>query len=310
MRSWKVLLVGGLLVLGIGPAATAGVQALITGAQIADNTVESRDIKNGTLKRGDISAATFAALRGAAGTRGPAGSVGPAGPTGPQGVQGPRGDTGATGSQGPQGVQGPQGAPGEPGPPGPAGPNGLPGSQGPSGPQGPTGPQGPMGDTGATGAQGPRGDTGATGAQGPAGTSIAARIRSIASITEGADGEGVNWPLTGNSWTQESEATNLLYGQIDVQYPPACDNAGGVAYGWLSLVISNEPFAARTELIFDPDKAGRTERVGIKWRPESGVLFPVGEDFPRVITASVGDSCGGDQNFVFHSLKIDVISVK
>ena len=80
-------------------------QALITGAQIKDGTVASRDIANGTIKRADIADAAAAALRGQRGARGAAGPPGPAGPAGPAGQQGP---TGAAGSQGPAGAQGPR----------------------------------------------------------------------------------------------------------------------------------------------------------------------------------------------------------
>ena len=106
MRSWKVLLVGGVLLLGIGSAATAGVHALITGAQIKDGTIESRDIRNGTLSRIDLAPETVASLRGAVGRRG---AVGPAGPQGAAGPQGPKGESGSQGATGPQGPPGPPG---------------------------------------------------------------------------------------------------------------------------------------------------------------------------------------------------------
>ena len=92
-----VLVAAPVLALAAVTAGSAGVQALITGSQIKDDTVESRDIKNGTVRRADISAATLAALSGA---------TGPQGPTGPVGPQGARGDAG------PQGPTGPQGPPG------------------------------------------------------------------------------------------------------------------------------------------------------------------------------------------------------
>jgi hypothetical protein len=95
-----VLVAAPVLALAAVTAGSAGVQALITGSQIKDDTIESRDIKNGTVRRADISAATLAVLRGATGQQGPAG------PSGPQG---------ARGEAGPPGPAGPQGAPGPPG---------------------------------------------------------------------------------------------------------------------------------------------------------------------------------------------------
>jgi hypothetical protein len=115
MKYLALLGVGALLALAAGAGATAGVQALITGAQIKDNTVSSADIKNGTIRGIDIAAATKAALRGARGPRGfagPRGATGPAGPQGPGGAQGPAGPTGTTGPIGPHGATGPQGPPG------------------------------------------------------------------------------------------------------------------------------------------------------------------------------------------------------
>lgn len=94
-----VLVAAPVLALAAVTAGSTGVQALITGSQIRDDTVESRDIKNGTVRRADISAATLAALRGStgpAGLQGARGDAGPQGPTGPQGPAGPSGPPGST----------------------------------------------------------------------------------------------------------------------------------------------------------------------------------------------------------------------
>ena len=179
------VLAGVVSALAVATAGTA-VQALITGAQIKDGTVQSRDIKNGTIGRADIADAAEAALRG---RRGPQGVAGPAGPAGPQGA------TGAAGPQGPAGAQGAQGPKGDVGEGlhvtgsvadaadlleldaevGDAyivtatdhlhiwdgdewvdvglvrGPVGAQGATGPAGPEGPQGPIGPMGAAGADG---------------------------------------------------------------------------------------------------------------------------------------------------------------
>jgi collagen triple helix repeat protein len=182
----------------VATAGTAAVQALITGAQIQDGTIASRDIKNGTITRTDIGAATLSSLRGQRGAQGARGAVGAQGPAGPVGAAGPQGPTGGTGSTGATGAQGPQGVKGDPG----AGVHvtgsvatagDLPGGaaegdayivtatshlhvwdgaawidtglvRGPDGPQGATGPTGPQGPAGPTGPTGPAGADGADGA--------------------------------------------------------------------------------------------------------------------------------------------------
>jgi hypothetical protein len=112
MRRTALLIAGAVSALAVTAAGTAGVQALITGAQIKDGTIESRDIKNGAIVRADIRAATLASLRG---PRGPVGAQGPAGAVGPQGAAGPQGVAGPQGHQGVTGAQGVQGAKGDPG---------------------------------------------------------------------------------------------------------------------------------------------------------------------------------------------------
>jgi hypothetical protein len=110
------VIVGAVSALAVATAGTAGVRALITGAQIKDGTIESRDIENGTILRADIARGAIASLegdrgpRGAQGPSGPAGAQGPAGAPGPQGASGPQGATGAQGPQGPQGAKGDTGA--------------------------------------------------------------------------------------------------------------------------------------------------------------------------------------------------------
>lgn len=79
------LIAGGLVALVVVTAATAGVQALITGAQIKDGTISTRDLRNGTIVRADIARSTLSSLRGERGARGPNGPTGPQGPAGPPG---------------------------------------------------------------------------------------------------------------------------------------------------------------------------------------------------------------------------------
>jgi hypothetical protein len=186
-----MLAAGAVLALALAAAGTAGVRALVTGAQIKDGTIRSRDIANGTIRARDLAQATIASLRGQrgpAGARGATGATGAQGPAGPQGPAGSQGATGARGATGPAGPAGPQGDPG-------AGvevtgsvatEDDLPtdadlgdayivtdtgdlwiwdggdwvdtgpvrGPEGPEGPQGPAGPQGPQGPAGPQGAAG------------------------------------------------------------------------------------------------------------------------------------------------------------
>jgi hypothetical protein len=83
MNRIALLVIGGVVALASVTAATAGVQALITGSQIVDGTVASRDIRNGTIARADLAPATLLYLRGRRGAPGPAGPAGPTGPATP-----------------------------------------------------------------------------------------------------------------------------------------------------------------------------------------------------------------------------------
>jgi hypothetical protein len=68
---------------GSSTAAVDNVTALITGAQIKNNSVTGADVKNKSLTAADIKGR----LRGAPGARGPAGPAGAQGPAGPPGIQ-------------------------------------------------------------------------------------------------------------------------------------------------------------------------------------------------------------------------------
>lgn len=82
----SVLLAAVALVVACTGSATAA--AIITGAQIKNNSVSHRDIKDGTLRATDLSKKTVAELAGRTGPRGPQGPVGPVGGTGPAGPAG------------------------------------------------------------------------------------------------------------------------------------------------------------------------------------------------------------------------------
>lgn len=98
------------LALVIATGGTSYAAVVVTSANIKDETVQSRDVRNGTLKLSDINDTAEAQLRGKVGPRGPAG---------------PRGLPGEPGEPGEQGLPGEQGEPGEQGIPGTNGVSGL-----------------------------------------------------------------------------------------------------------------------------------------------------------------------------------------
>jgi hypothetical protein len=89
------------LFVALSGTAVATTSALITGAQIMNNSITGADVKNKSLAAADFKGSL----------RGPRGVAGPAGAAGPQGTQGPHGAQGPQGPQGPQGETGPPGAP-------------------------------------------------------------------------------------------------------------------------------------------------------------------------------------------------------
>ena len=70
------------LVVSLGGTATAASVLITSSAQIGSGSITSSDIRNGSIKRRDLTAG----LRPLRGTRGPVGAPGPAGPAGPAGV--------------------------------------------------------------------------------------------------------------------------------------------------------------------------------------------------------------------------------
>jgi hypothetical protein len=192
-------------------------------------------------------------------------------------IRGPRGPRGKTGARGPQGI---------------------PGAQGERGPQGV---QGPQGD------RGPQGERGERGERGAAGTGIAARVRSAGEATTSDQFQSTAWPLTGNIWTQRSGEIDLLFGAIEVRNPSACepqDQYGASAY--VNVLIDGE-FVGSAYAGFFEGSAGRTQRIGLSFYPNAGLMAP-DSDQAHVVTARVYDTCKGvDQNFTFKSLRLDIV---
>lgn len=112
------------LLFALSGTAVAG--ALITGANVKNNSLSgldilneslgTKDVRNGSLLPKDFKAGALpAGPQGPAGPAGPAGPQGPAGPNGPAGAKGPQGAKGATGLVGPKGAKGDKGDKGDPG---------------------------------------------------------------------------------------------------------------------------------------------------------------------------------------------------
>lgn len=87
-----------------GPAAavdtaTAAARLMVTGKQVKDSSLASRDIKNGSLLAKDFKPGQLPGAQ--SGTRGPQGDRGPQGERGPEGARGPQGERGEAGPAGP-----------------------------------------------------------------------------------------------------------------------------------------------------------------------------------------------------------------
>ena len=99
MRSRTAAVVAGaLVVVGLG-ATTATAGKLVGSKDIAKEAVASKHIKDGSIKKKDLSAGINKAL-GQSGEQGPAGPAGEQGPAGPAGEQGPAGPAGVDGADG------------------------------------------------------------------------------------------------------------------------------------------------------------------------------------------------------------------
>jgi hypothetical protein len=86
------------LMAALGGTAVAG--SLITGKQIASDSITSRHVRNGSLKYADLAPSMRSAMQK------PEAEQGPQGPAGPRGQQGQQGQQGQSGPQGPAGQDG------------------------------------------------------------------------------------------------------------------------------------------------------------------------------------------------------------
>jgi hypothetical protein len=104
-------LLGALAATSVAKPVAHAAARLITGTQIADNSVSGRDVRNRSLSGRDVRDGTLRARDFKSGEL-PAGTTGAQGPVGPAG---PKGDTGAAGPVGPVGPKGDKGDAGLPG---------------------------------------------------------------------------------------------------------------------------------------------------------------------------------------------------
>ena len=158
-----------LFIVATGSAAAA---SLITSANIKDESIQNRDLRDGAFTLSKLRASTIASLRednaqtlarlaaleAKAGIAGPAGTTGAAGAKGDTGATGAKGDAGTNGTNGTNGVKGDTGTTGDKGDKGDTGTTGAKGDKGATGPTGNTGPAGPIGPTGPTGSNGANAD--------------------------------------------------------------------------------------------------------------------------------------------------------
>lgn len=286
------------LALFVALGGTSYAAIVVTGANVRDESLTGRDVRNGSLEAAELSARARASMKG---QQGDAGSDGANGRDGQRGADGERGSTGPAGGAGASGAAGVTGPQGEVGvnwrgpwsaltvylpddvvlaPDGSAyiatlsstgaQPPSAPfwtvfvsrGEQGAVGPQGSTGPQGPAGadgDDGSNGATGPQGPIGVQGPQGPQGATGATGEAG----PQGPDGPagGPQGPpgLQGPQGPAGPEGPSGPQGQMGAVGPQGV--AGGPGSAYSAVAVINETI--------DPDAVGWTEllRLAVPARP-------------------------------------------
>ena len=139
---------------------------------------------------------------------------------------------------------------------------------------------------------------------------MATRIRSASTVTTSGQSQQVPWPLNGRYWTQQSDATNLLFGEVTVRIPAACDVALPEDLPAASVLVTLDGSVAGYADVYFWDGMPATQVRPVSFYPIGGALLAPGTDTDRGLSASVADTCTGvGQDFTFESLKIDVVSV-
>jgi hypothetical protein len=150
------------IALFLAVSGTATAAKLITGRDIARNTITGKHVKDYSLSARDI----CGSVKGTAGPAGPAGPEGQRGATGAKGERGPQGDRGEKGEAGKDGKDGAPGRDGKDGLNGKDGVNGKDGKDGEPGLRGLPGQDGKDGKDGLIGKDGLNGKDGKDGAPG------------------------------------------------------------------------------------------------------------------------------------------------
>jgi hypothetical protein len=119
----------------------------------------------------------------------------------------------------------------------------------------------------------------------------------------------VLWGLTGNIWPQAAGETQFLFAEVQVTLPAACDGGGpNQPFATIGVFVDGHPIGSAYSY-FHPSLAGRTQSPGFSFYPSSALIGPESAQ-THVITARALDTCtGAGQEFIFNSLKIDVVSV-
>ncbi len=106
-RRWRLAERSGLGVIVLvlaGGAGSAVAAATVGSVEILDNSLRSRDVKDGTLRLKDLAPETAAELRGPAGPAGATGAPGARGEQGEKGEKGEKGELGQPGGSGPTSI--------------------------------------------------------------------------------------------------------------------------------------------------------------------------------------------------------------
>jgi hypothetical protein len=156
---------------------------------------------------------------------------------------------------------------------------------------------GKAGPRGVAGPRGPKGDTGLTG---PPVTTVAARPRSVGSVTTSAGGTAD--PLGNATWTQAAnELDLLLLGTVTVTNPSSSPGpcAGGT-HVTVKVTVGSKSGSASAPI----PASGTTATEDLFWvaQPE---FFEPGSPTSRTATATVSDNCASG-DLIVNSLAFDM----
>jgi hypothetical protein len=134
--------------------------------------------------------------------------------------------------------------------------------------------------------------------------SVVARIRSSGPVnTANADaGSPINVPLSGNTWTQAANETDVVFGQLSYTQPSSC---------------TGSPFMDVILLVDGVEADGRgynttpgTSKVDF-FAVQRAYAFEPGAATPHTATVQVYDECTGPgESFVLHDVEVDVIGMR